>query len=250
MLAASKELKDVRTDLNVIRRDGPSAKKADSDHTRQRQQSFSGARVEVDGHAVTVAKTSRSSMLTGVTPGIEGSGYFSASSAASLESKTMTDMPNPSRGSSQYAATMPGARFRRGTLAVCSTFRASSGFSTWTLATTACTARHRIVQIESHPGQLPCISEGRLAITRPAALSAPNSDPGSNTAPSRRSGTGWNIGCEGVCYDSCPNGCSHSAEDSREVVSFRSRQTAWIQAAIAGSETIISICESGEGNRE
>jgi hypothetical protein len=49
----------------------------------------------------TCAKTSRTVRSSWVTPCIGGTGYFAAASASSLVSKTRTDVPMPSIGSSQ-----------------------------------------------------------------------------------------------------------------------------------------------------
>src|ERR1035437_4223118 len=83
------------------------------------------------------ANTSRISRLSNFTPGMGGSGYEAAASAKSLDSKTMTDIPTPSIGSSQYAQMMPGARDTIGSRALESIERASWTFSTLTVETMA-----------------------------------------------------------------------------------------------------------------
>jgi hypothetical protein len=66
--------------------------------------------------AQALACTSRVSRASGVTPGNGGSGQAAACPAGPLVSKTMTGMPAPSTGSSQYALIKPGASGTRSVL--------------------------------------------------------------------------------------------------------------------------------------
>jgi hypothetical protein len=58
-----------------------------------------------------LARTSGISKVNGVTPGSGGSGQLAACSACCLVRNTMTGMPVPAAGSSQYALANPGAPF-------------------------------------------------------------------------------------------------------------------------------------------
>ena len=89
------------------------------------------------GPAQALAYTSRVSTVSGATPGSGGIGYLRASSACSCESKTMTDMPIPSTGASQYALTKPGALGTRPTRRSASGSRAAFTSSIRTVASTA-----------------------------------------------------------------------------------------------------------------